>query len=238
MSAGQYLLTVILSAAVSAGTYVVMHNVVPSKPVVQTVDVPQVTGLTPEQGRALIEPLGLLLVIDGEKVPDSDRITPGSLIEQRPLQGSRLVRGGEIHAHIATAPQLFPVPVLVGMPAAVAQQQLVSAGFRIGTVTEEISDKVPAGQVITTQPVAGERLRKGEAVSLQVAKATEQFDLPSLRGKSLGGARAALEQLGLVVGDVRRGSDDNAADGAVLRQSPAAGSKVSKGQKVDLVIND
>jgi serine/threonine-protein kinase len=197
-----------------------------------------VTGLTPEQGRALIEPLGLLLVIDGTKEPDSDRVTPGSLIEQRPLQGSRLIRGGEIHAHIATAPQLFPVPVLAGVPAAVAQQQLVAAGFRIGTITEEVSDKVPAGQVITTQPAASERLRKGEVVNLHVAKATEQVDVPSLRGKSLGGARAALEQLGLVVGDVRKGSDDNAADGAVLRQSPAPGTKVSKGQKIDLVIND
>lgn len=238
MSAGQYLVTILLSAAVSAGTYFVMQNVAPNRPVVQTVDVPQVTGLTPEQGRALIEPLGLLLVIDGTKEPDSDRVTPGSLIEQRPLQGSRLVRGGEIHAHIATAPQLFPVPVLAGMPAAAAQQQLVSAGFRIGAITEEVADKVPPGQVIASQPAGGERVRKGEAISLRVAKATEQFDLPSLRGKSLGGARAALEQLGLVVGDVRRGSDDNAADGAVLRQSPAAGTKVSKGQKVDLVVND
>jgi len=62
--------------------------------------------------------------------------------------------------------------------------------------------------------------------------------VPSVRGKSAGGARAALEQAGLLLGDVRKGSDDNAADGVVLRQNPPAGTAVPKGQKVDIVINE
>jgi serine/threonine-protein kinase len=238
MSAGQYAVSMLLSAVVSAGTFFVMHNVVAPKMPVQTVDVPQVNGLTSDQARALTEPLGLLLVIDGEKAAESEKISTGQLVEQRPLMGSRLGRGGEVHAYIATAPQLFPVPALSGMPVAAAQAQLVTAGFRIGAVTEEISDKAQPGQVINTHPIAGERIRKGEAVNLAVAKATETVDVPSVRGKSLGGARAALEQLGLVVGDIRKTTDDNAADGAVLRQNPSAGTKVPKGQKVDLVVND
>ncbi len=75
-------------------------------------------------------------------------------------------------------------------------------------------------------------------MSLVVSKAQDQIDVPSLRGRSLGSARQALEQLGLVLGDIRKSTDDNAADGAVLRQSPAPGTKVAKGQKVDLVVND
>lgn len=238
MSAGQYLVTILLSAAVSVGTFFVMHTVVQPKLAVATIDVPQVNGLTAEQARGLTEPMGLLLTIEGEKAPESDKVTPGSLIDQRPLQGSRVARGSSVHAYIATAPQLFPVPVLTGMPVAVAQQQIVAAGFRVGALTEEVSDKVAAGQVITSQPVAGERLRKGEAVNLQVAKTLDQVEVPSLRGRSLGSARAALEPLGLVVGDIRKTTDDNAADGAILRQNPAPGTKVNKGQKIDLVIND
>jgi beta-lactam-binding protein with PASTA domain len=238
MSAGQYVVSMLLSAVVSAGTFFVMHTVVSPKMPVQTVDVPQVNGLTSDQARALTEPLGLLLVIDGEKAPESDKISTGQLIEQRPLMGSRLGRGGEVHAYIATAPQLFPVPVLAGQPLAAAQAQLLTAGFRVGAITEEVNDKAQPGQIITTHPAAGERLRKGEVVNLSVAKATETVDVPSVRGKSLGGARAALEQLGLLLGDVRKTTDDNAADGVVLRQSPAAGTKLPKGQKVDIVIND
>ena len=93
-------------------------------------------------------------------------------------------------------------------------------------------------RVISTRPAAGEKLRKSEPVSLVVSKAQEQVEIPSLKGRTVGGARQMLEQLGLVLGDIRKGTDDNAADGAILRQSPVAGTKVAKGQKVDLVIND
>jgi len=238
MSVGQFVASALLSIVVSATTVVVMHLYVTPKLPVVTVEVPQVSGLTTDQARAITEPLGLLLVLDGEKIPDGDKVQTGSLFEQKPLKGSRLTHGGEVHAFIAILPQLSTVPALVGQVVAAAEQQLQVAGLRLGTVTEEISATIPPGQVISTRPAAGEKLRKSEPVSLVVSKAQEQVEIPSLKGRTVGGARQMLEQLGLVLGDIRKGTDDNAADGAILRQSPAAGTKVAKGQKVDLVIND
>ncbi len=238
MSVGQFVASALLSIVMSATTVVVMHMYVTPKLPVVTVEVPQVSGLTTDQARAITEPLGLLLVLDGEKIPDGDKVQTGTLFDQRPLKGSRLTHGGEVHAYVAIPPQLATVPALVGQVVTAAEQQLQVAGLRLGSVTEEISATIPPGQVISTRPAAGEKLRKSEPVSLVVSKAQDQIDVPSLRGRSLGSARQALEQLGLLLGDVRKGTDDNAADGAVLRQSPAAGTKVAKGQKVDLVIND
>ncbi len=238
MSAGQYVTSIVLSIVATAGTYLVMHTYVGPHLSAATTEVPQVVGLTTEQGRALTEPLGLLLVLDGEKESDSDRITPGSLFDQRPLKGSRILRGGEVHALVATAPQLVPVPALAGQPVEAARRQLQQAGLRPGNVTELPSPTVALGMVIATVPATGEKLRRGEPVELQVSKGGEQIAVPSVRGKSAGGARAALEQVGLLLGDVRKGSDDNAADGVVLRQSPSAGTAVPKGQKVDIVINE
>lgn len=238
MSAGQYVASALLSIVVSATTVVVMHIYVTPKMPVATVEVPQVSGLMVDQARAITEPLGLLLVLDGEKIPDADKVQTGSLFEQRPLKGSRVAHGGEVHAYIAIPPQLSTVLALVGQVVAAAEQQLQVAGLRLGAVTEEVSATIPPGQVISTRPAAGEKLRKSEAVSLVVSKAQEQIEVPSVRGRTLGGARQVLEQLGLVLGDVRKGTDDNAADGAVLRQNPPAGTKVQKGQKVDLVVND
>lgn len=238
MSVGQFVASALLSIVMSATTVVVMHMYVTPKLPVVTVEVPQVSGLTTDQARAITEPLGLLLVLEGEKIPDGDKVQTGTLFEQRPLKGSRLTHGGEVHAYVAIPPQLATVPALVGQVVTAAEQQLQVAGLRLGSVTEEISATIPPGQVISTRPAAGEKLRKSEPVSLVVSKAQDQVDVPSLRGRSLGSARQALEQLGLALGDVRKGTDDNAADGAVLRQSPAAGTKVAKGQKVDLVVND
>jgi serine/threonine-protein kinase len=238
MSAGQYLTSVAFSILATAGTYLVMHTYVAPHLSAQTVEVPQVVGLTAEQGRALTEPIGLLLVLDGEKESDNDRIAPGSLFDQRPIKGSRILRGGEVHASVATAQQLLPVPNLVGQPVEAARQKLQQAGLRAGNVTELPSATVALGLVLATVPAAGEKLKKGEPVEIQASKGGEMVPVPSLRGKTVGGARATLEQAGLFLGDVRKGSDDNAADGAILRQSPAATTPVPRGQKVDIVVNE
>ena len=238
MSAGQYLTSIALSIIATAGTYVVMQTVVGPHLSASAVEVPQVVGLTSEQGRALTEPLGLLLVLDGEKETDNERLAPGSLFDQHPMKGSRILRGGEVHASIATATLQLPVPSVAGQPVEAARQKIQQAGLRVGNVTELPSPTVALGMVIATVPASGEKLRRGEPVDIQVSKGGEQVPVPSLRGKSIGGAKAALEQAGLVLGNVRKSSDDNAADGAILSQSPAANTPVPKGQKVDIVVND
>ena len=197
MSVGQFVASALLSIVVSASTVVVMHLYVTPKLPVVTVEVPQVSGLTTEQARAITEPLGLLLVLDGEKIPDGDKVQTSTLFEQRPLKGSRLTHGGEVHAFVAIPPQLATVPALVGQVVTAAEQQLQVAGLRLGSVTEEISATIPPGQVISTRPAAGEKLRKSEAVSLVVSKAQEQIEVPSVRGRTLGGARQVLEQEGV-----------------------------------------
>ena len=75
------------------------------------VDVPSLGGLTPDQARGLLEPRGLLLILDEER-PD-ERAAPGTLIEQRPLAGSRMRRGEDVHASVAKAVRM---PKLVGWP--------------------------------------------------------------------------------------------------------------------------
>src|SRR4051812_11870247 len=90
-----------LSVAATALTYVVMHFFVAPRLPVNAVEVPPIAGLSPEQARGLLEPRGLLLVLDSEKV--DERVAPGTLCEQTPLGGSRLRRGDLVHASLARA---------------------------------------------------------------------------------------------------------------------------------------
>lgn len=244
MSAWPYLSSVVISIVVSAGTYMAMHHVMDPSLAVQHVDVPQLMGLLPDQARGLTEPLGLSLIIDGQREPDGDKPgtgnvpTAGTLFDQRPLQGSRLRRGSEVHATLALPITKVAVPGLAGQPLAAAQKALSEAGLRPGTVSEVLNPGIAPGAVVGSDPPAGAQLRRGEAVALQVSKASEQVAVPSLRGKGLGSARQLLEQAGLSLGDVRKGSDDNAGDGVILRQDPPAGTAVAKGHKVNIVVND
>jgi serine/threonine-protein kinase len=238
MSAWQYVSSALVSVVATAATYLVLHSAVGPGATAPLIDVPQVTGLTPDQARAIAEPTGLSLVIDGQREPDSDKTAAGTLFDQRPLNGSRLRRGSEIHAILALPVTKVAVPPLGGQLLSVAQKTLADLGLKPGVVSELPSPTVPPGAVILSDPPAGSQVHRGDSIALQVAKASEQVQVPNLRGRSVGSARQALEQLGLSLGDVSKGSDDNAADGAILRQSPSAGTPAAKGQKVNVVVND
>src|SRR6185312_12995317 len=79
--------TIVLAIGFTTATYLGMHFVVLPHLPVHAVDVPSLAGLTPDQARGLLEPRGLLLILDEER-PD-ERAAPGTLIDQRPLAGSR-----------------------------------------------------------------------------------------------------------------------------------------------------
>ena len=62
-------------------------------------------------------------------------------------------------------------------------------------------------------------------------------DVPDVAGKTQTEAAQALEAAGLEVGAVAEASDPEAPAGAVIRQDPAAGTKVDKGSAVDLTLS-
>lgn len=199
-------------------------------------DVPSVVGLTIEQARKLTDAAGLLLILDQDRVPESDQIPPGTVLDQKPLGGSRMRAGDAIHATLAAAPVRTRVPALIDQNLEAARHSLEEAGLRLGKVTETASPTLPPGQVIESRPGPGTELRKGDVVHVTLSKGSDSV-VPSLRGMSAGAAKAAIERAGFSVGAVRVGEDDNAADGVVLRQTPAPGTQAQKGQKIDIVVN-
>src|SRR4051794_39365475 len=110
----------LLSVSATALTYVAMHFFVAPRLPVNAVEVPPIFGLSPEQARGLLEPRGLLLVLDAEKV--DDRVAPGSVCEQSPLGGSRLRRGDLVHAFLAHAGGPHLVPKIIGLQLDAARQ--------------------------------------------------------------------------------------------------------------------
>jgi serine/threonine-protein kinase len=230
------LFSTILSIAATVLTYLAMHYLVAPRLPVHAVDVPPLAGLSLEQARGLLEPRGLLLVLDGERV--DDRVVPGTVSEQRPLAGSRLRRGDEVHASVARAGTPPVVPKLDGLTVEAARAALAEGRLRAGRVTEAPSDTVPRGQVIAASPASGTEARPDTVVDLTVSSGPATRPVPSVVGKRLSAAKSLLEKDGFAVGGTRYGSNDDYDQGVVIGQSPPAGSQASPGVKIDLVIND
>lgn len=228
--------TVLLSAFVSAGMYLVMHFAVAPHLPLPDVEVPPIAGLSGEQARGLLEPRGLRLILDGEKV--DDRVPAGTLTAQLPLGGSRLGRGGEVHASIAVAPSSPKVPKLAGLTVDAAREALAKARLHAGSVTGETSDSVPPGQVIASNPVVGVELKPEAVVDLTVSSGPSAQPVPAVVGKSFSKAKELIEKAGFALGSKKYGSNDDYDQGVVIGQTPAANAPAAKGAKVDLVVND
>jgi serine/threonine-protein kinase len=231
----RHFVTVLVAAVVSAGTYVVMHlYVAPALPVA-TEEVPPLIGLSPEQARGLLEPRGLLLVLDGERV--DDKVPAGTVSEQHPLGGSRVRRAGEVHCSLARAGEPLRVPKLAGLTLDAAREALHQAKLKAGRVAQAPSD-LTVGQVVDSSPAAGADVRPDSLVDLTVSAGPATQPVPSVIGKRLSSAKGVLEKAGFAVGGTKYGSNDDYDQGVVIGQNPPAGSQASPGVKIDLTIND
>jgi serine/threonine-protein kinase len=224
-----------VSALVSVAVFFFMHTFVVGRLSVP-VEVPAVYGLSPDQARALLEPRGLLLVLDGEH-PD-EKVAPGTVCEQRPLGGSRLPRGAEVHATLARPFAAVTVPPVIGLTADAARSTLAAARLKAGRVSEAPSDTVAKGLVVSSTPGGASEVKPDTIVDLVVSAGASTQPIPSVVGKRMSTAKQLLEKAGFGVGSTKYGSNDDYDSGVVIGQNPSAGSQASPGIKVDLTVND
>ena len=127
------------------------------------------------------------------------------------------------------------VPDVTGKQMALAKQILESKKLRV-EVAETYDADVPAGEVVSQTPEAGTKVKEDRLVTIYVSKGGEEMSMPDLRSLTRESAEERLEKLGLKIGSVtERYSDEK--KGTVISQDPRAGSKIHKGQTVDLVIS-
>ena len=200
----------------------------------QQVGVPDVIGQTQEAATALITGRGLEV---GTVTPEESDEPAGTVIRQDPAPDTRVDEGTAVNLTVAAAPETVPVPDgLVGSTQDEATAALQAAGLTVGTVTpDEESDEEP-GTVTATDPASGTEVAIGSAVNLVVASEPDQVTVPSVIGRTLDDARAAIEGAGLVLGNVERRESDQPVD-IVLETNPAGGSQVAPESSVDVVIS-
>ncbi len=198
-------------------------------------DVPDVTKMPYEQAVAQIEAAGFQV---GEiKTQYDDTVEEGQVIGQNPKGGSKAAKGAKIDLWVSQGSEQVDVPDVTNMPEADAKKKLTDAGFIIGEVTQQYSDDVEEGLVISQDPVSGQPANKGSVVKLVVSKGSEQVSVPNIEGLSLDAARKKAEDAGLTINQTGSEHSDSISSGCVISQSPAAGTKVAKGTAIGYVVS-
>ncbi|MBQ6131107.1 MAG: Stk1 family PASTA domain-containing Ser/Thr kinase [Selenomonadaceae bacterium] len=127
------------------------------------------------------------------------------------------------------------VPEVKGKQLALARQILEDNKLRVN-VAETYDANVPAGQVVSQDPDVGKTVKSDRLVTIYVSKGGEAIDMPDLAGLAKSAALERLQKLGLNLGSVYE-KDSSSEPGTVLSHDPTAGTKITRGQTIDLIVS-
>ncbi len=168
------------------------------------VEVPKIVGLTEDEAIAALEDAGFV----SRSLPDqpSSKVPIGSVMKQTPAAGEMVDEGSQVEYVVSRGVETVAVPDVVGKKRSTAESTLDDAGFKVSR-SEQFSDTVEAGIVISQNPSKGLEVAKGSTVRIVVSKGPERVKVPAVIGQSEADARATIENAGLKIEGHLRSAD-------------------------------
>ncbi len=201
----------------------------------EKVSVPDVTGKTTAEATQLIEQAGFK-VGKMDSVYDTNT-EAGKVISQNPGAGDKAEKGATINLVVSQGTEKISVPDVVGKSKDEATSALTKLGFAIGDVSEQASDSVASGNVISTDPKSGSEVAKGSVIKLVVSKGSDKVTVPNIVGLSLSEARAKAQAVGLTISQSGSDNSDTYDKDVIMSQNPTSGSSIDKGSSIGYVIS-
>ncbi|WP_100585983.1 Stk1 family PASTA domain-containing Ser/Thr kinase [Kitasatospora sp. CB02891] len=189
--------------------------------------VPSVLGQSRQQAVTVLDKQGLHGAFSEQF---SESVQAGQVISTDPGVGAKVRKSDAVKVVVSRGPERVPVPQVTSRPLAEASKALTDARLTAGTTTEQFSDSVPKGAVISTDPAAGTALAPNSPVALTVSKGMRP--VPDVSGMSRDDAAKALQDAGFtpqIAGLLPFGK--------VTEQSPAAGTPRPQGSTVTITIS-
>jgi beta-lactam-binding protein with PASTA domain len=221
--------------ASGAGALILVAAVVAAVLLLHTneVTVPSVAGQSQAAAVLRLQRAGLTPIVGQAS---SASVPAGAVVSQSPRAGSEVKRGSRVSIVISNGPESLAMPKVVGLSGTAALAKLRAAGLQ-PTTQSQPSAKIAAGTVISTVPSAGTDLQKGSGVVVVLSSGPQQVSVPEVTGETQAEAKAALAAAGLKLGTVtHQTAPAGQSAGAVLSQSPVAGTQLQTGQPVSLVV--
>ena len=237
------ILAVLIGCAVIflVGTKVGIFNFGSSSEQVTMIDV---EGKTETEAKKALEDLGLKVEITYE----SADAAAGTVIGQDVKAGSTVSEGSRVTLTVSGQPSDnggsgsqdgIPVPDVKGTVEAEATATLKNSGFEV-TKTQDFSDTVEAGIVISQNPAGGSSAASGSSVTLVISQGPNTDNkilMPDILGLDVETGIAILAENGLMVGEQKEMSDETTPEGKICYASYTVGAPVEPGTAIDIGIS-
>lgn len=210
--------------------------------------VPNVSGMSYEEAQNLLKEKNLNLVISGMNYSES--IAKNKILSQNPADGSIADAEATIQVIMSGGKEEVMMPDLSGMTAEEAKQLITGQSLLLSEngVSEEYSDIVEKGRVISQSIPAEERIAVQTEVTLSVSlgslnEETALLTVPDLTGMTKEKAAKQLQKLKeqegftYVLGEVKNKYSTDVKKGNIISQKPKAGQTVRTNEPIRIVIS-
>jgi eukaryotic-like serine/threonine-protein kinase len=164
----------------------------------------------------------------------SENVAKDSVIRTVPPSGSELTRNRSVTLVVSSGKERFTIPDVHDQSQQDAQAALAKFPFQISAV-QQVSDSVPNGNVIGTDPSAGSQVKRGQTVRLLVSSGPAIIEVPDVTGQSQGDATQTLTNASFKVA-VRQEISDDVDPGTVIGQQPAGNDHAAKFSTVTITV--
>ena len=202
----------------------------------KTTTIPNVVGMSEADAEKALQDKNLV-VKKGDPVY-SDDVEQGEVVSVSPSEGAEVKEGTTVTLVISKGNQPATVPKLTGKSQSDAEATLSQAGLS-GNATEDYSDTVEKGLVISQDTDAGKEVSKGTTIGYVVSKGPKLtvVTVPDLSYKDKNTAEKLLKQAGLTPEYIGEDYSDNYPKGQVFYQSVSSGTQVEKGTTVQYMVS-
>lgn len=197
--------------------------------------VPQVTNLTAAVAESALQAKGFKYkVVD---VPQNQPgMVQGDVVDQSPGAGTNAPKDSKVTIDVVSGVGKIKVPTLAAQTQSAAEAQITGAGLAVGTITTQYSQTVPAGQVISSNPGAGQMVKFGTTINLTVSGGN-LIAVPDVTNQPVASAEAELNSFGLGYSVLQSTNPGTTPSGYVVTQGPQPGHHVRPNYPVKLFVN-
>jgi len=139
-------------------------------------------------------------------------------------------------AAVTPAPDQVQVPNLVGLDQEEARRLVEGAGLQFAVVGEKHDSSMPALNIIAQTMPAGQMVRQGDTIGVVISQGPNFVSVPAIEGLPITAVEPGLREMGLNIS--RKDVWSRETEGIILSQEPPAGSIVSEGSVVTLIVSN
>lgn len=196
---------------------------------------PNFKGLTIEEAKAMI-PKGTIDVVEIGK--DFSNLPQGEIFMQEPSENKIVKKGRTVRVWVSEGENLFKVPDFYGQQLFEVRSLLEEKGIKVREISRTDSN-LAYNCIIATTPAKGSVVDMDEGISLLVSSraSSKIVRVPDIIGYTLKEAEAKIKEESLFVGNITKIEVPGLESDIVVESGVNAGSKISAGSNIDLVVS-